>query len=155
MIFWTTLFFTILLLVLRKFAWPAILTAVHTRNESIRQSLESAERAKEEMARLKADNEKVLGEARAEKDALLQEARVIRDRIIAEAKEEAGEEAEKLVGQAREAIRNEKAAALDEIKKQVAVLSVDIAEKLLQDKLKSGAAQKELMDKLISKADLN
>jgi F-type H+-transporting ATPase subunit b len=155
MIFWSTLFFLVLLFILGKFAWPAILSAVRARNESIRQALDAANKAKEEMARLQADNEKILAEAKAERDALLKEAKLVKDKLIAEAKEKAGEEAKKLVQSAREAIRTEKAAALNEMKEQMATLSVEIAEKILRAKLGESKAQKALVDKLIKEADLN
>ena len=155
MIFWSTLFFLVLLFILGKFAWPAILTAVKARNESIRQALDAANRAKEEMAQLQADNEKILAEAKSERDALLREAKEVKDKMIADAKEKATEEANKLVQNAREAIRTEKAAALNEMKEQMTHLSVDIAEKILKVKLANDKAQKELVDKLINEADLN
>lgn len=155
MIFWSTLFFLVLLFILGKFAWPAILSAVKARNESIRQALDAANKAKEEMAQLQADNEKILAEAKAERDALLREAKDVKDKLIADAKEKAGEEAKKLVQNAREAIRTEKAAALNEMKEQMANLSVDIAEQILRAKLGESKAQKELVDKLINEADLN
>ena len=155
MIFWSTLFFLVLLFILGKFAWPAILTAVKARNESIRHALEAAERAKEEMAQLQADNEKILAEARAERDILMKEAKEMKDKLIADAKEKALEEANKLVKSAREAIQREKAGALNDMKEQMANLSVDIAEKILRMKLEESKAQKELVDKLINEADLN
>lgn len=155
MIFWSTLFFLVLLFILGKFAWPAILTAVKARNESIRNALEAADRAKQEMAKLQADNEKILAEAKAERDAMMREAKGMKDRLIADAKEKASEEADKLVKNARESIQREKAAALNEMKVQMATLSVDIAEKILRMKLEESKAQKELVDKLINEADLN
>ena len=155
MIFWSTLFFLVLLFILGKFAWPAILTAVKARNESIRNALEAADRAKEEMAQLKADNEQILAEAKAERDALMREAKAMKDKMIAEAKEKAAEEAAKLVRNAKESIQREKAAAVNDMKAQMATLSVDIAEKLLRSKLGESKAQKELVDKLINEADLN
>lgn len=155
MIFWTTLFFTVLLIILGKFAWPAILSAVHARNESIRKALESAEKAKEEMAKLQADNEKILAEAKAERDAMMKEARNVKDKIIAEAKESASEEAAKLLKNARTAIRNEKASAITEMKEQMVHLSVEIAEKVLKHKLKDDKEQKKLVNKLIDDIDLN
>ena len=97
MIFWSTLFFLDPAFHLGKFAWPAILTAVKARNESIRKALDAADKAKEEMANLQADNEKILAEAKAERDALLKEAKQVKDKLIAEAKEKAAEEAKKLV----------------------------------------------------------
>jgi F-type H+-transporting ATPase subunit b len=155
MIFWSTLFFLVLLFILGKFAWPAILTAVKARNESIRQALDAANKAKEEMAQLQADNERILAEAKAERDTLLRDAKQVKDKMIADAKEKATEEANKLVQNAREAIRTEKAAALNEMKEQMTHLSVDIAEKILKLKLADDKAQKELVKKLINEADLN
>jgi F-type H+-transporting ATPase subunit b len=155
MIFWTTLFFLVLLFILGKFAWPAILSAVKARNESIRKALDAAEKAKEEMTKLQADNEKILAEARSERDALMKEAKEIRDKLIGEAREKAAEEAKKLVQNARESIQREKSAALNEMKEQMASLSVDIAEKILRLKLEDSKAQKELVNRLINEADLN
>ena len=155
MIVWSTLFFLILLFILGKFAWPAILSAVKARNESIKNALDAADRAKEEMAKLQADNEQILAEAKAERDALMREAKAVKDKLIAEAKEKATEEAAKLVKNARESIQREKSAALNEMKVQMASLSVEIAEKLLRKKLGDPKAQKELVDKLIKEADLN
>jgi F-type H+-transporting ATPase subunit b len=155
MVFWSTLFFLILLFILGRFAWPAILAAVAARNESIRRALDAAEKAKEEMAQLKADNEKILAEAKEERDALLKEAKLVKDKMIAEAREKAEKESKKLIQGAREAINTEKAAAINEMKAQMATLSVDIAEKILRLKLDESKAQKELVSKLIDEADLN
>ena len=155
MIFWSTLFFLILLFILGKFAWPAILTAVKARNESIKNALDSADKAREEMAKLQADNQKILAEAKAERDAMLKEAKVIKDTLISEAKEKASEEAKKLVQNAREAIQAEKDAAVSDMKAQMVTLSVDIAEKILRTKLEDSKAQKDLVKKLVNEADLN
>ncbi len=155
MIFWSTLFFLILLFILGKFAWPAILTAVKARNESIRSALDAANKAKEEMAKLESDNKKILAEAKAEREAMLKEARQVKDKLIADAREQASVEAKKLVKSARESIRSEKAAALNEMKEQMAMLSLEIAEKILRSKLKNEKAQQELVNKLINEADLN
>lgn len=155
MIFWSTLFFLVLLFILGKFAWPSILAAIKARNESIRRALDAAGKAKEEMAQLQADNKKILAEAKAERDALFKEAKQVKDKLIADAKETAKEEAKKLIQNAREAIQAEKAAAINDMKEQMAILSVDIAEKILRTKLEESKAQKELVDKLINEADLN
>jgi len=155
MIFWTTLFFLILLLVLRKFAWPAILAAVYARNESIKRALETAEKAREEMAQLQASNEKILAEAKVERDNMIKEARDIKDKIISEAKEKAGEEASKVLQNARAVIQNEKAAAISEMKQQMTILSFDIAEKVLNGKLSVDKEQKDLIEKLVDDIDLN
>jgi len=155
LIFWSTLFFLVLLFILGKFAWPAILSAVRARNESIKQALKAADKAKEEMKQLQADNEKIIAEARQERDAMLREAKEIRDKLVAEAREQASEEAKKIVKNARESIKAEKNAAINELKEQVAGLSVDIAEKILRKELSDSKAQKALVEKLIREADLN
>jgi F-type H+-transporting ATPase subunit b len=155
LIFWSTLFFLVLLFILGKFAWPSILSAVRTRNESIKRALKAADKAKEEMKQLQADNERIIAEARQERDAMLREAKEIKEKLIADARQEASEEARKLVKNARDSIRAEKIAAINEMKEQMASLSVDIAEKILRSKLKDGKEQKKLIDKLISEADLN
>ena len=155
LIFWSTLFFLILLFILGKFAWPAILSAIRARNESILNALNAADRAKEEMTKLKADNERIMEEARTERDALLIEARQVKEKLIAEAQEKADEEARKLIQNAREVIRREKTAAISDMRVQMAKLSVEIAEKILREKLKDNKEQIKLVDKLISEADLN
>ncbi len=155
LIFWTTLFFLILLFILGKFAWPAILTAIRARNESIKQALDSAEKAKQEMAKLQSDNQKILAEAKAERDAMMKEAKLLKDKLIADAKEQASAEAKRLVSNARDSIQAEKKAAISDLKNQVANLSLDIAEKILKKKLEDSKAQKELIHTLINEADLN
>ncbi len=155
MIFWSTLFFLLLLFILGKFAWPAILTAVKARNESIKNALDAADKAKVEMAKLQADNKEILAEAKGERDAMLKEAKAIKVSLIAEAKEKASEEAKKLVQSAREAIQAEKEAAVSDMKAQIVTLSVDIAEKILRGKLEDSKAQKDLVNKLLNEADLN
>ena len=104
---------------------------------------------------LQAGNEKILKEAKAERDAMLKEAKQLKEQMISEAKEKATEEAKKLVQGAREAIQAEKAAAINDMKSQLASLSVDIAEKILKSKLDNDKAQKELVSNLINEADLN
>ena len=155
LIFWSTLFFLILLFVLGRFAWPAILAAVVARNESIKKALDAADKARDEMAQLKADNEKILAEAKAERDALLKEARDVKDKLIAEAKEKASAETQKMMKSAREFIQAEKASAINEMKEQMTILSVNIAEKLVKEKLKDDKAQKKLVNKLVDEMDLN
>ena len=155
MIFWTTLFFLILLFILGKYAWPAILSAVAARNESIRKALDSAEKAREEMVKLQADNKLILAEAKKERDAMMKDARDVKDKIIAEAKEKAGTETSKMIQNAKEAIRSEKDAAVMEMRTQMAKLSIEIAEKVLVEKLGNDRAQKDLVDKLVNDIDLN
>lgn len=149
--FWQLLLFVGLLFVLRKYAWKPILGAVEEREKSIEDSLASAEKAREEMERLQADNDRILAEARAERDTILKEAREIKDKMINDAKSEAGSQAEKIIASAKEQIENEKMAAVTDLKNQVAEMSIEIAElvlrKELSDKNKQGELVKEQLDK--------
>jgi len=154
LIVWTTITFLILLFLLAKFAWKPILGAVKSREASIEDALRSAERAREEMQNLQSDNERILQEARIERDAVLKEAREMKDKIIAEAKETAKEQADALTRQAREAIQNEKMAAITEIKNQMAELSIDIAQRVLREEFKDASAQRAMIDKMLDEANL-
>ena len=149
LIIWTTIIFTLLLVVLKKFAWKPILNAVDERNQSIKESLQEAEKARTEMSELTANNEKIMTQARADRDMLLKEARDMKNEIIAQAKEQANNEAEKLVSSAREQISNEKMKALTELKNQVADLSIEMAEKVLAAELNDAEKQKELVSKAL------
>lgn len=155
LIFWTVLIFTILLVLLRAFAWKPILNAVKERNDSISEALNSAKKAKEEMASLQADNEKILKEARVERDNIVKEARDLKDQMVADAKKQASVEAEKMIENAKSAIENEKRAAINEMKNQMAALSVEIAEKLIQKELSDKSGQDELINNLLDSTKIN
>jgi F-type H+-transporting ATPase subunit b len=154
-IFWMLVMFIIVLVILKKFAWKPILNALDKREKSIEESLRSADRARKEMEQLKADNEKILAEARMERDGMLKETKQTSEKILKEARDKAGVEAKRMIDAAREQIENEKVSAVAELRKQVAELSVDIAEKILREKLKDDKQQKELMDKLMKDVKLN
>ena len=155
LIFWMTLSFLIVMFILKKFAWKPILKALSDREDNIEEALNTAKKAKEEMIALKSDNERLLNEARAERDMMLKEARDTKDAIIAEAKGKAQVEANKIMTSAREAINNEKMAAITELKNQVAKMSIEIAEKILRHELSNDEKQKALMDNLIRDISLN
>ena len=155
LIFWTTVVFSLLLVVLKKYAWKPILSAVDERNKSIEDALKAADKAKEEMLSLNADNERILMEAKKERDILLKEGREIKDSIIAEAKDKAKVAAEKILTTAKEQIINEKMKAITELKNQVANLSIEIAEKILKSELQDLNKQKELVTTAIANKDLN
>lgn len=152
---WMMITFLIVLFLLTKFAWKPLLKMIREREDSIDNALKSAEKAKEEMNNLKAENEQILAQARSERDAMLKEAREMKDNIVGEAKNKAKEEADKLLAAARQAIQNEKVAAITELKNQVATLSVDIAEKILRRELSSENKQKELIGDLLKEVKLN
>jgi F-type H+-transporting ATPase subunit b len=145
LIFWTTVVFTLLVLLLKKFAWKPILSAVDERNKSIKDSLAQAEKARSEMSELTANNEKIIAQAKVDRDIILKEARDIKKEIISEAKDKANKEAEKLVSTAKEQILNEKMKAITELKNHVADLSIEMAEKILSSELSDVTKQKELV----------
>ena len=154
LVFWMTLSFLTVLFILAKFAWKPILKSLHEREQGIEDALNESKRMREERARMAANNEELMRQAREEREVLLKEARDIRDREIAEAKAKAKAEADALLGRAREDIRNEKNAAITEMKNQVAELSIQIAERILRDKLGDAAAQKALVEKVMNEADM-
>ncbi len=155
LIFWMTLTFLVVFLLLRKMAWKPILKSLKERETSIQDALDSAEKAKAEMQALQASNEAILMEARNERDKLLKEARDTKESIIGEAKAASQKEAEKIMQSAREVIQSEKMAAIDEMKSQVAKLSLEIAEKILRTELSSDEKQKALVNSLLNDVTLN
>lgn len=154
-IFWTTLIFLLLLVLLWKFAWGPIMKAVKTREDIIKNSLESAEKAREEMKVLQADNEMILQKAREERDKILRDARVAYDRMMAEAREKGQSESDALVRRARELIEREKVTAIAEVKKEVARLAIEVASKVVGETLKSDAEQQKLIERYINEIEAN
>jgi F-type H+-transporting ATPase subunit b len=153
--FWQGIILIILIVLLRKFAWKPILDSLNTREEGIKSALESAEKAKQEMANLKADNEKMLQEARADRDEMLKEAQEMKKKIMAEATEDATEKANTIIAKAQETIQSEKKAALSEINEQVATLSLQIAEKVIKQDLSDDKSQMELINKMLDDVKAN
>jgi len=154
-IFWMLIIFGIVLFILRKFAWKPILNALKDREESIASALNSAEEAKKEVAGLKADNDRIIAEARQEKNMILKEAKEIKDKIIAEAREKAMQETAKSIVLAKQQIEAEKVAAINDLKNQVAELSVMIAEKVIRKELSNKSEQEKMVDGLIDDIKLN
>jgi F-type H+-transporting ATPase subunit b len=155
LLFWMVVSFSILLFILTKYGWKPIMNAIKQREKSIKNALLSADKVKSEMAKLQADNEKIMAEARAERDKLIKEARTIKDQIIEEAKTNAQVEAQKVLENARNAINGEKKAAIKEIKDQVAILSLQVAEKIIKEKLTESKSQSDYIDKLLKETKLN
>jgi F-type H+-transporting ATPase subunit b len=151
---WQTILFVALLLLLKKFDWKPILDAVNERETSIRESLSAAEKAREDMEAVQADNKRILKQARSERDALLAEAKTESIKIVNQAKEDAKAEADKITAQAQVTIQNEKNAAINDLKGQVASLSIDIAAKVLQTELKDQAAQEKFVSELVKEIEV-
>ena len=155
LIFWTTIVFLLLFLLLAKFAWKPIVSAIRKRNEAIDNALQAAEKARSEMAQLKADNEQLLKEAQKERDIILAEARKTRDKIVEEDGIKAKEETERIIAAAHENIHFEKMAAITELKNQIAVLSLEIAEKIIRENLAGDAKQQDIAQKLADEISFN
>ncbi|MBS9773912.1 MAG: F0F1 ATP synthase subunit B [Tenacibaculum sp.] len=153
--FWVAVIFTILIFLMAKFAWKPILNAINEREEGIQNALNEAEKARKEMQNLQADNERLLKEARAERDTMLKEAREMREKMLEEAKEEAQEEATRMIKKAKEAIEQEKQVAVADLKKQVAGISIQIAEKVVKKELASPNDQEQLVNGLLDEITLN
>jgi F-type H+-transporting ATPase subunit b len=155
LLFWTVVSFFVLLFLLRKFAWKPIVGTVNDREKSIREALASAESARLEMQNLQADNERILKEARAEREAMLKEARELKAKIVTDAKDEAQQQANKMIEQAQVAIESEKKSAMAELKNHVAGLSVEIAEKMIREQLSNNDKQLKLVEDMLGEAKLN
>lgn len=147
--------FIIVFLILKKFAWKPILSTLKEREDSITDSIATAERVKEEMAQMKAEHEHVLAEAKAERSAILKEAKDAKDQIIREAKEQAQAEAKKIIAEASVAIENQKMAALTDVKNQVGTLVIEVAEKVLRKELSDKANQEAYIRQLAGEIKLN
>lgn len=155
LIFWTSLTFITVFFILRKFAWQPILGALDEREKTIADSLATAERAKQEMAVLNVENAKLLQETRAEREKMLKDAKSVADRLVGEAKDKAIEESNRIISSAQEAIKNEKQAALTEVRNQVAHLSLTIAERLLKNELSNKDAQINLAQNFLKEIKSN
>ncbi len=152
---WQLVIFVGLIFLLKKFAWKPILDAVNEREDGIKNALLSAENARNEMKNLQSDNQRILQEARMERDAMLKDASEMKQQIIANSKTEAQAVGLKMIEQAKAAIEVEKNAALAELKAQVSNLSINIAEKLLQNELSNKETQSALVEKLLGDVKMN
>jgi len=155
LIIWQTFVFLLLVFLLAKLAWKPILSSLKDREKSIQDALDTAEKARQEISKLKGDNENLLKLAREERDKMLREAREASNRLREEAETVAKKSADKIIEDARAAINIEKQAALREIKIQVATFSLEIAEKLLKDNLSNDKAQKDLVERYVKDIKVN
>jgi F-type H+-transporting ATPase subunit b len=155
LLFWMVLSFSILLIILKKFAWKPILKMLQDREDEISKSLEAANQAKATMEKLNAENEEILKQARAEREAILREAKAAKDKIVSEAQGAAKIEADRIISAARSEIAAEKEAAMAELSAKVAELSVGIAEKILKRELSSADKQNVYVKDLVKEISLN
>jgi F-type H+-transporting ATPase subunit b len=155
LLIWTLLAFLIVFFILKKYAWPAIIGGLKKREQSIADSLSTAERVRAEMAQLKSENEALLAKAREERAQMLKEAREIKDKIINEAKDQAKVEANKIITDAQAAINTQKMAAVTEVKNEIGKLVIEVSEKVLKRELSDKKAQEEHVRSLVSEVKLN
>ena len=155
LIFWQTITFLVVLFLLSKFAWKPISHALREREESIESALRMADQAKLEMQALKADNERLIQQARIERDRIIREASEAGNAIVEQAKSRANEEGTRMIENAREAIINEKKAALTEVKNTAATLSIEIAERILKHELRDPVTQRALISDYIKEVNLH
>jgi F-type H+-transporting ATPase subunit b len=154
-IIWSIFIFILFVLLLAKFAWGPIMNAIKAREDMIRGSLDAAAKAREEMLVLQADNETILKAAREERDKILRDARIAYDKMMADARDKGIQEAEALVVRAKESIEREKNAALTEVKNEVANLAIEIASKVIGEKLKNDDEQQRLIQRYLKEVETN
>lgn len=155
LVIWSGLTFLVVLALLTKFAWKPILGMLKEREDEITSSLAKAKEAQQEYARIEAQKAQIEAETRAERDAILKEAREKVQHMLDEACKLSQEEGDKLIEQARAQIEREKAGAIDELKKQVAALSVQIAGKLIESNLQDNDRQEQLIEKYLQESNFN
>jgi F-type H+-transporting ATPase subunit b len=153
--FWMLVTFMLVFIILKKFAWKPIVQALKEREESIRDGLENAEEARNELENVKIKSDRIMAEAIVERDKLIRQGRQTKEKIVEEARASAETEAKKIMEVAKKNIEEEKRAAINQIKVQIATLSLEIAEKILRKKLEDGSQQKELMSNLLEEFKLN
>lgn len=152
---WTMVAFLIVFWLLKKFAWKPILNSLNEREQTISESLASAQRVKAEMAQMKSENEALLTKAREERAALIKEAKVTADKMVADAKERAKGEYDRILADAQSAIEQQKNAALTDVKNQVGKLVIEVSEKVLRRELSNKAEQEQYIVDLAKDVKLN
>jgi len=155
LIVWTVLAFLVVLFILKKYAWTAILKGLNDREANIANSIATADKVRAEMATLKSENEALLVAAREERAAMLKEAKEIKDKMINDAKDDAKIQATKIITDAQASIQNQKMAALTDIKNEVGKMVIEISEKILRKELANKAEQEHYITKLADDIKLN
>ena len=152
LLFWMVLIFGIVFFILAKWGFPAITGMVDKRNEHISESLRLAEEARERMSRLAEEQEAMLAQTRQEQGRLMKEAAQARAELLSQAKEEARAQTADMIEKARVQIDAEREAAMRDVRRQVALISVEVAEKVLRSKLESTPEQQALLDRLVDES---
>ncbi len=155
LLFWTIVIFVTFWLTVGRGIIRMIANMMKEREEGIQRSLDEAKRVREEMQQLQAQNEDLLAQAQEERTQILAQAKAAKDSIISEAREQAKEEARRIISTAKEQIENMKTGAIIDLKNQVGAIALEVAAKVLEKDLASDAEQVELVEKLVSEMELN
>ncbi len=154
-IFWMMLSFTFVFLVLKKYGWSSILQGLKHREETITDALNAASKAREDMKSLEANNKQMIHESKLEKSRMIEETSILKEHILAEARDKANSEADRILESAKKSIQNERLEAAKELKKEIAVKSIEIAEKILRSELDNKEKHEKLVSKLVDNVKLN
>jgi F-type H+-transporting ATPase subunit b len=155
LLLWTLIAFLVVFFLLKKFAWPAIIKGLKDREQSIADSIATAERVKAEMAALKNENEALMAQAREERGIMIKEAKEQTLKMISDAKEKAKTEYDRIVADAQVAITQQKNAALTDVKNQVGALVIEVSEKILRRELSNKTEQEKYIKDLAEGVKLN
>ena len=150
LLFWMLVVFGIVFFILARYGFPAIVGMLNERKKFIDESVQSAKEANERLVAINAESEAILKSARDEQARLLREATAMRDELIKEAREKAQKEGEKMLAETRRVIEMEKQEAVRDIRRQVAILSVEVAQKILRRELSDDTKQKSVIEALIN-----
>ena len=155
LLIWTLISFLIVFFILKKFAWPAIVKGLKDREQSIADSLATAERVKAEMAQMKSEHEALLVQAREERAQMLKEARETKEKIINDSKDAAKAEGAKIMAETLAAIEAQKMGAITDVKNQVGKMVIEVSEKILRRELENKEAQEAYIRGLVNEIKLN
>ncbi|WP_026474361.1 F0F1 ATP synthase subunit B [Alkaliflexus imshenetskii] len=155
LVFWTSFSFLTLLILLRKYAWKPILRALKVREEYIEFSLKDADQAREELRKLSDTRKQMIEASRLEREKMIREARDLREEIIREARTAAEAESTRMIEQARAQIQRERKESLSEIRQQIGLISLEIAEKILKQELASDEKQKHVINEYLNQVNFN
>ena len=155
LVFWNTIAFLILLIVLGKFAWKPMLKAIAERESGIEEALLRADKMKAEIAAMQNENEALLAKAREERAGMIKDAKDTADKMVSDAKDKAKQEYDRIISDAQLAITQQKNAALTEVKNQVGTLVVEVAEKILRKELSNKAEQESYIKQIAEGVKLN
>ena len=155
LVFWNTIAFLVLLIVLGKFAWKPMLKAIAERESGIEEAFLRADKMKAEIAAMQNENEALLAKAREERAGMIKDAKETADKMVSDAKDKAKQEYERIISDAQSAITQQKNAALTEVKNQVGTLVVEVAEKILRKELSNKAEQESYIKQIAEGVKLN